>query len=65
MADFEMTKLCGIIDLLKNGDSLIADKSFALQNVLNGTGIEVNIPPVVISNGQFTAQEEEETQTMA
>lgn len=60
-----MTKLCGIIDLLKNGDSLIADKGFALQNVLNGTGIEVNNPPVVISNGQFTAQEEEKTQTMA
>lgn len=60
-----MTKLCGIIDLLKNGDYLIADKGFALQNVLNGTGIEVNNPPVVISNGQFTAQEEEKTQTMA
>lgn len=60
-----MTKLCGIIDLLKNGDSLITDKGFALQNVLNGTGIEVNNPPVVISNGQFTAQEEEKTQTMA
>ena len=65
MSDIKITKLCGIIDLLESGDSIMADKGFVLQKVLKGTGIEVNTPPFLMSKGQFTAQEVEETQTIA
>ena len=65
MSDVEITKLCRIIDLLVRGDSIMADKDFVLQMVLKCTGIEVNTPPFLMSKSQFTAEEVEETQTIA
>ncbi|VDI76511.1 Hypothetical predicted protein [Mytilus galloprovincialis] len=65
MSDVEITKLCGLIDLLESGDSIMADKGFVLNKVLDGTGITVNTPPFLMSHGQFSIQEVEETQTIA
>ncbi|VDI59326.1 Hypothetical predicted protein [Mytilus galloprovincialis] len=65
MSDVEITKLCGLVDLLEMGDSIMADKGFVLNKVLEGTGITVNTPPFLMSHGQFTKQEVEETQTIA
>lgn len=65
ISDVEITKLCGLIDLLERGDSVMADKGFTLKKVLEGTGIDVNTPPFLMSQGQFTPQEVEETQTIA
>ena len=65
MSDVEITKLCGLIDLMENGDSMMADKGFVLNKVLEGTGISVNTPPFLHSSGQFTRQEVEQTQTIA
>lgn len=65
MSDVEITKLCGLIDLLESGDSIMADKGFVLNKVLDGTGITVNTPPFLMSHGQFSRQEVEETQTIA
>ncbi|XP_062582397.1 uncharacterized protein LOC134244135 [Saccostrea cucullata] len=65
ISDVKITKLCGLIDLLERGDSVMADKGFTLQKVLEGTGIDVNTPPFLMSQGQFSAQEVEETQTIA
>ncbi|CAC5419576.1 unnamed protein product [Mytilus coruscus] len=65
MSDVEITKLCGLIELLESGDSIMADKGFVLNKVLDGTGITVNTPPFLMSHGQFSRQEVEETQTIA
>ncbi|CAC5392187.1 unnamed protein product [Mytilus coruscus] len=65
MSDVEITKLCGLVELLEEGDSIMADKGFVLNNVLSGTGITVNTPPFLMNKGQFTKQEVEETQTIA
>lgn len=65
MSDVEITMLSEIIDLFKNGDSIIVDKCFVFQKVWKGTCIEVYTPPVLMSKGQLTAQEVEETHTTA
>ncbi|CAC5422452.1 unnamed protein product [Mytilus coruscus] len=63
--DVEITQLFGLVDLLEMGDSIMADKGFVCNKVLEGTGITVNTPPFIMSHGQFTKQEDEETQTIA
>lgn len=65
MSDVEITKLSGLLNLLDQGDSIMADKGFVLNKVLEGTGISINTPPFLMSQGQFTLQEVEETQAIA
>lgn len=65
MSDVEITKLSGLIDLLESGDSIMADKGFVLNKVLEGTRISINTPPFLMSQGQFTKQEVEQTQIIA
>ena len=65
MSDVEITQLCGLVDLLQIGDSIMADKGFVLNKVLDGTGVAVNTPPFLMSQGQFSKQQVEETQTIA
>lgn len=65
MSDVEITKLSGILDLLEPGDSIMADKGFVLNKILEGTGIKVNTPPFLMSQGQFTKQDIEKTQIIA
>lgn len=65
MSDVEITKLCGIVDLLEPGDSIMADKGFVLNKVLQGTGVSVNTPPFLSNQGQFSKEQVEETQAIA
>ncbi|XP_062583702.1 uncharacterized protein LOC134245437 [Saccostrea cucullata] len=65
MSDVEITKLSGLLDLMEEGDSIMADKGFVLNKVLEGTGISVNTPPFLLSQGQFSKQEVEQTQIIA
>ncbi|CAC5411562.1 unnamed protein product [Mytilus coruscus] len=65
MSDVEITRLCGLVELLEEGDSIMTDKGFVLNNVLSGKGITVNTPPFLMNKGQITKQEVEETQTIA
>jgi hypothetical protein len=65
ISDIEITKLSGLLDLLEEGDLIMADKGFILNKILEGTGISVNIPPFLLSQGQFSKQEVEETQIIA
>ena len=45
MSDVEITKLCGIIDLLEPGDSVMADKGFTIDKMLQEKNVSLNIPP--------------------
>ncbi|XP_062580400.1 uncharacterized protein LOC134242349 [Saccostrea cucullata] len=65
MSDVEITKLSGLLDLMEEGDSIMADKGFVMNKVLEGKGISVNTPPFFLSQGQFSKQEVEQTQIIA
>lgn len=65
MSDVEITTECGLMDLLEEGDSVMADKGFTLYKVLKQRNVGLNIPPFLQSNKQFTAAEVAETQQIA
>jgi hypothetical protein len=54
MSDIEITKNSGLIELLEPGDQIMADKRFALNKLLEGTGITIATPHFLCSDGQFT-----------
>lgn len=58
-----MTAGCGIIDLLKPGDNVMADKGFDIQDLLGAKKIKLNIhvPPFLGKRQCFSPPEVEET----
>ena len=65
MSDVEITKLCGILDLLEPGDSVMADKGFTIEKLLEEKNVSLNMPPFLRSNNQFTRDEITKTQEIA
>ena len=65
MSDVEITNDCGLLDLLEEGDSVMADKGFTLYKVLKQRNVGLNIPPFLHCNQQFTSAEVAETQQIA
>nr|XP_022327020.1 uncharacterized protein LOC111126573 [Crassostrea virginica] len=65
MSDVEITKRCGLIELMETGDQIMADKGFVLNNVLKDTGVSVATPHFLCSDGQFTASQIEDNQKIA
>ncbi|XP_048749122.1 uncharacterized protein LOC125661232 [Ostrea edulis] len=65
MSDVEITKRCGLIELMETGDQIMADKGFVLNNVLKDTGISVATPHFLCADGQFTASQIEDNQKIA
>ena len=53
-----------MFDLLEPGDTVVADRGFDVENILQGsTGL--NIPPLLRTNTQFHEDELEETRCIA
>ena len=44
MSDVEITKLSGLLNLMENGDQIMADKGFVLNNILKDTGVSMATP---------------------
>ena len=65
ISDKEITRCSGILDLLEPGDSVMADKGFDIEHMLNDKGVGLNIPPFLQSQAQFTAADVQETKTIA
>ena len=65
MLDIEITKLCGLLELLKPGDQIMADKGFVLNKLLEGTGITIATPHFLCTDGQFTPSQIEDNQKIA
>ena len=57
MSDPEITRLSGLLDLLEPGDSVMADKGFLVEKMLNEKDISLNIPAFLSNKGQFSPQE--------
>nr|XP_015837361.1 PREDICTED: uncharacterized protein LOC107398283 isoform X1 [Tribolium castaneum] len=62
-SDQKVVLNCGIIDMLKTGDMILADKGFLIQNILP-PGVTLNIPPF-LSNVQFTPEQVKCTENIA
>ena len=46
ISDQEITEGCGILNMpFQAGDSLMADKGFDIQDLLDPIGVKLNIPP--------------------
>ncbi|XP_046558816.1 uncharacterized protein LOC124267872 [Haliotis rubra] len=65
VSDKEITKQCGILDLLDVGDDVMADKGFVIQDLLTPKGAKLIIPPFLREKGQFSRREVKETQEIA
>ena len=65
VSDNEITLSSGILDLLEEGDSLMADKGFHLQKDCEARNITLNIPPVLGKDSQLSPADLTETRRIA
>ena len=45
-SDEQIVKESRLLDLLEKGDSVMADKGFLIQDLLDALGVTLNIPPI-------------------
>ena len=62
-SDKQVTKDCGILNLLELGDDLMADKGFDIEDEMPH-GVNFNIPPF-LKDQQLSVQAENETRKIA
>jgi len=65
ISDKEITKCCGILDLLGTNDSVMADKGFNIDDLLCSKGVELNLPPYLLNHAQLSPEEVIETKAIA
>lgn len=63
-SDKEATKDCGILPLLEENDSVMADKGFDIENILP-KNIPLNIPPFLRKSEHLSLEEQTETRRIA
>lgn len=65
MSDRECVIKSGFLDLdFEPGDSIMADKGFRIEDLVQEKGVTLNIPPF-LKAGKFTAKETQKTQEIA
>ena len=57
ISDVEITKVCGILNLLEPGNSVMADKGFTIAKVLSEKNVGLIIPHFLSARGQFSSNE--------
>ena len=65
ISDKELTRKSGLLELLENGDSIMADRGFDIQDDLTPLGVRINIPPFLKGRPQLEANELIETRRIA
>ena len=65
ISDREITRCSGILDLRENGDSVMADKGFDIEDLLRGRGTCLNLPPFLQDRRQFSETVVLNTKTIA
>ena len=65
ISDERLTQMSGILDLLEQGDSVMADKGFDIQDDSTPLGVTLNMPPFLKGKTQLDANEMVETRRIA
>ena len=66
VSDKMITKHCGLVDLLSEGDNVMADRGFDVQDILSAARVTLNIPPTLpTSRSQFTLADVDKTRRIA
>ena len=65
ISDKELTRRCGILNLLVSGGSVMADRGFDIEENLFLLGVKFNIPPFLKGKAQLSAKEQVETRRIA
>ena len=65
ISDKQLTRRCGILDLLESGDSVMADRGFDIEEDLALLGVRLNIRPFRKGKEQFNEYELVETRHIA
>ena len=61
----EITRCCGTLDLLKGGCSIMVDIGFDIQDLLLERGVQLNVPPFLQSQAQFSSRDVQQTIAIA
>ncbi|XP_074635837.1 uncharacterized protein LOC141894173 [Acropora palmata] len=65
ISDKEITLRSGLVEKLKYGDCIMADRGFNIQERLASKGVSVNVPPFMNESGQFEERQLLETRRIA
>ena len=65
ISDKQITRRSGLLQLLKRGDSVMADRGFEIQDELTLIGVRLNIPPFLRGKTQLSEEELVETRRIA
>ena len=57
MSDKHITRVSGILDLLEEGDEVMADKGFTIDDLLREKNCKLVLPHFLAKKGQFTMEE--------
>ena len=60
-----IVKDCGILQLLEEGDSVMADRGFEIHYLLAKKKVYLNIPPFMRCKDQLSPEEEDKTRDVA
>ena len=55
----------GLVRLLERGDSIMADRGFDVEDVLQPLGVQLNIPPFMRGQDQLDEKDMVETRRIA
>jgi hypothetical protein len=64
VSDRQLTEQCGFLDMLEEGDLILADKGFTIGDLLAKKKAYLNIPPF-LRKKQFSTNEIDETKSIA
>lgn len=65
ISDREVVKRCGFLDLLEDGDGVMADKGFTIEDLLSPLKCSLNIAPFLSQKVQFSKEDVEMTERIA
>ena len=65
ISDKDLTRRCGILDILEPGDSVMADRGFDIEENLILRGVSLNIPPFMRGKKQLSENEVVTTRRIA
>lgn len=65
VSDREIVRQSNLLELLEEGDNVMADRGFTIEDLLKEKGVTLNIPPFLTQRSQFSKEEVEETRKIA